>query len=605
MQFNLRFTAALLLWSSAALGQSTYGVIYGGITDPSSAVIRSAAVEAKNTETGAVRSTATSADGLFRFVNLDPGTHTISASAPGFATAEKKDVLLTARDQVAVDLQMQVAGAASTTVEVTGSQEVTAQLTLSDTKSGDMLSSLALNFRATNNPSPIVAAALAPGANIDSGGNITISGQLPTATSFSLDGISTQLPRFGGPSKDLFPSVEGIAEFRVNTASNSAEYSQPTDLTVISKSGTNAFHGGAFWYFQRADFNAKDQIAGNVPTGDANTFGTSLGGPVLLPHVYNGKNRTFFYFDYEGVRLTQNALIQTFTPPSQWRGGDFSATGIAIIDPLTQQPFPGNQVPTIRINPVSAKILPLFFPNPTSTAPVLSSPNLVQPFPGSYNNDGFDGRLDHVITPNHRIWGRITQKTIANTGNSAALGALGSTGAASYNPLLGDFASSPDLTNFAASYNWILRANLVNELRAGFSRANSVQNFAQAASGDSIVSSLGIAGLPGSPKNGLGGVPVFYVGDFLGGATDQFGHPRVQKNFTFEISDNISWLKGAHSFKAGFEYIRRNYQDNITFLAGDEYGDYFFTGDFTAIPGRKNGDVNGFSDFLLGFIADA
>ena len=123
-----------------------------------------------------------------------------------------------------------------------GDQEATSQLTLSDTKSGATLNSLALNFRA-NNPSPIVTAALAPGAKIDSGGNITISGQLPTATSFSLDGIATQLPRFGGPSKDLVPSVEGIAEFRVNTASNSAEYSQPTDVTVISKSGTNDFHG--------------------------------------------------------------------------------------------------------------------------------------------------------------------------------------------------------------------------------------------------------------------------------------------------------------------------------------------------------------------------
>jgi hypothetical protein len=602
----VRLAALILMLSFGLSAQSTYGVIYGSITDPSSGVVKDAVVEARNTNTGAIRAAKTGADGSFRFVNLDPGIYTISAKFPGFSVGERKDVVLTARDQIAVDLQLAVAEAAVTSVEVSAAdQEVSAQLTLSDTKSGDLLSSLALNFRATNNPSPIVAAALAPGANIDSGGNITISGQLPTATSFSLDGISTQLPRFGGPSKDLFPSVENIAEFRVNTASNSAEYSQPTDVTVISKSGTNDFHGGAFWYFQRADFNAKDQIAGNVPTGDANTFGTSVSGPVVIPHVYAGKNRTFFFFDYEGVRLTQNALIQTFTPPTQWRTGDFSATGVVIVDPLAQQPFPGNMVPANRINPVATKALAAFFPAPTSSAAVLSSPNLVQPFPGSYNNDGFDGRLDQVITQNQRLWGRITQKSINNTGNAAALGALGATGAASYNPLLGDFSSSSDLTNLAASYNWIMRPNLVNEFRAGFSRANSVQNFSQAAQGDSLIASLGIAGLPGSPKNGLGGVPVFYIGDFLGGATDQFGHPRVQQNFTFQLGDNLSWLKGSHSFKFGFEYIRRSYQDNITFLAGDEYGDYFFTGDFTAIPGKKNGDVNGFSDFLLGFIADA
>jgi hypothetical protein len=141
-----------------------------------------------------------------------------------------------------------------------------------------MINSLALNFRATANPSPMMVANLAPGVNSDSGGNITFSGGLPNATSFTLDGIGTTLPR-------LFSSVEGIAEFRVSTAANSAEFAQPTDLTVITKSGTNAFHGGAFWYFQRQDFNSVDSISGILPTGNADTFGTSLSGPLV-------KNRT-------------------------------------------------------------------------------------------------------------------------------------------------------------------------------------------------------------------------------------------------------------------------------------------------------------------------
>ena len=143
---------------------------------------------------------------------------------------------------------------------------------------------------------------LTPGVNEDSSGNFTFSGQLPTATSFSIDGISTQLPRYGGPTKELFPSVEGISEFRVNTRGNSAEFSQPTDLTVTTKSGTNEFHGGAYWYLMRKDMNSADQISGEVPIGDANTFGVSFGGPVSIPKVYDGKDKTFFFFDYEGVR---------------------------------------------------------------------------------------------------------------------------------------------------------------------------------------------------------------------------------------------------------------------------------------------------------------
>ena len=109
--------------------------------------------------------------------------------------------------------------------------------------------------------------------------------------------------------------MESIAEFRINTASNSAEYAQPTDLTVISKSGTNAFHGSGYWFFQRLDLNSKDQISGIIPNGSADTFGAVLNGPIIIPGVYKGRNRTFFFFDYEGVRLDVNGLISTSTPP--------------------------------------------------------------------------------------------------------------------------------------------------------------------------------------------------------------------------------------------------------------------------------------------------
>jgi hypothetical protein len=187
--------------------------------------------------TGIARSVKTGADGFFRLINLDPGSYTISGDAPGFSTLERKNISLLAREEVRLDLQLALASTGTQSVEVTSTAPVVSeQLTISDSKSGDMINSLALNFRATANPSPIVVANLAPGVNSDQNGNQTYSGQLPNATSFSLDGISTQLPRYGGPTKDLFPLVEGIAEFRVNTAANNAEFAQPTDLTVTSKS---------------------------------------------------------------------------------------------------------------------------------------------------------------------------------------------------------------------------------------------------------------------------------------------------------------------------------------------------------------------------------
>src|ERR1700690_1595375 len=260
----------LLLGHSQSFAQSTYGTIVGTVYDPSGAVIQNAKVQAKNEGTSAARSINTDPQGEYRFVNMDPGTYTITVTADGFAAIEDKGVILPARETARADVKLQVQ-AGGTQVEVTANQSVVSEeQTQSSSMSGSEINSLALNFRATNNPSPILTATLAPGVKEDRSGNFTFSGQLPTATSFSIDGISTQTPRYGGPTKELFPSVEGISEFRVNTAGNSAEFSQPTDLTVTSRGGTNDFHGGAYWYLMRQSLNSPDQISGNTPIGDAN-----------------------------------------------------------------------------------------------------------------------------------------------------------------------------------------------------------------------------------------------------------------------------------------------------------------------------------------------
>lgn len=584
----------ILLFTSGLSAQSTFGTISGVVTDPSSAVIVSGVVEAADANTHTVRAIVTNQAGLYSFPNLAPGNYTVSVAAPGFANAEQKGITLLAREELRVDFKLELASAAGTTVQVVGTPVISDELAKSESMSGDAINSLALNFRATSSPSPIVVAPLFAGVSTDSGGNITIAGQLPTATSFSLDGISTQVVRYGGPNRDLFPSVEGIAEFRVNTASNSAEFAQPSDLTVISKNGTNDFHGGGFWYFQRKDFNSSDPISGIIPTGDADTFGTSLGGPVLFPKLYDGRNKTFFYFDYEGVRLDTNSLIDTNTAPNAWRTGDLSGAGTQVYNLNTKAPIANNIIPASMINPIPNALIPLFFPAPTNSETALNSPNLVTSFPGTYNVNGFDGRLDQNIGSKQRVWGRVTQKTIGTIGTDAALGA-GGAGDTTYNPLMGAFSTDSDLTNIAISYNLIIKPNLINETRFGYTRANYTFSYPQAAQGNSIVKSLGIEGLPGSPKNGLGGVPVFYIGDLMGGQTNPYGHPRVNKNTTTEIGDNLSWVFGKHTMKFGADFRRLSYQDNITFNLGDEYGDYFYGGS----------DPQGWATFLLGRVDDA
>jgi hypothetical protein len=564
-------------FSGRAVGQSTYGVIQGTVTDASGSVVPNAEVEARNQATDVSQTTHTDSQGDYLFANMDPGSYTITISAQSFTTVKNEGVILPARETVRSDFKLEVQGV-SQQIEVTSQQEVVSEdLTQSSSMSGQEIDSLALNFRATNAPSPIVTATLTAGVNEDPGGNLTFSGQLPTATSFTLDGTSIQLTRYGGPTKDLFPSVEGISEFRVNTAGNDAEYAQPTDLTVVTKSGSNQFHGSGFWFFQRKDWNAMDGIADYNPSLNANTLGVSVGGPIIKDH-------TFFYFDYEGVHLSQNPLIATETIPTAWAAGDLSGVpGLTLTNPLTGQVIAGNKI--TNIDPTAAKILPLFFPTPTLSSTNIDSTgnNLVTTIPGKYSENGYDGRIDHVFNANHRVFFRITQKNPTDTGTdpTAAVGALGTSGDESYNPLMGTFTTTLDATNLAVSYNWVIRPDLLNELRGGWTRANFNYSYPQALQGNSIIQQLGITGLPGPPKNGLGGVPVFYVGNLLGGQTNAFGHPRVEGNGVFELGDSLSWIRSRFTSKFGFDFRRVNYRDNITFNLGDEYGDYIISGAYT------------------------
>ncbi len=213
-----------LLWSMKIVAQSTFGTIIGTVTDASGAVVAGAKVEALNQATGGTRSVTTDTLGEYQFLNVDPGEYTITVTATQFTVTKDENVIVLARDTARSDIRLEVQGARESVVVEAGQAVVSEDLTESTSRSGAEISDLPLNFRATNAPSPIQTAALTPGVSQDPSGNLTFSGQLPTATSFSLDGISIQDVRYGGPSTNLFPSVEGIAEFRVNTAGNSAEF---------------------------------------------------------------------------------------------------------------------------------------------------------------------------------------------------------------------------------------------------------------------------------------------------------------------------------------------------------------------------------------------
>jgi hypothetical protein len=564
--------------------QSTFGTLTGVITDAAGSALPGAVLVITNRRTQISHTVKSDGGGNYQAVNLDPGLYGLTVSASGFAQANR-EVELLARQVARVDVRMEAA-ATKASVDIIASNVINSETpTITDSKSGREISSLALNFRATNNPSPIVVATLAPGVQQDRGGNISVAGGQPYTTSFSLDGVSTQSVRAGGPVRDLFPSVESIAEFKVSSINNNAEFGQVSDLTVISKGGSNDYHGAAFWYHQNSALNASNPFGAVASDGKrikppehTNAFGGVLSGPLTIPKVNKGGNRTFFFIDYEGVRRPQQALLNEIVPPDAFRSGDLSSIATPIINPLTGQQFANNQIP---VNPTSARLLDSLYERQNrNTGASLSGPNLTTNLAGNYTVNGFDGRVDQNFGERHKFFGRYTHKDIEKVNDPGDIGA-------GYNTKAGDFFSRTEVRNLAGSYNAIIRNNLVNELRAGYTIANTLNGYPLAAQGGQIVRDAGLTGLPPTPTSG--GLPNLNIsGGFI---TTSPGRPRGIDNKTIQFNDNLTWIKGRHTVKTGFDFQRLSFRDILTFFAGDEFGEYFFTG---AITG------NAFADFLLG-----
>ena len=568
---------ASIAMPTASRAQSTFATAVGNVADPSGGMVPGATVTFVNLNTQVTRTVVTDGSGGFVVANLDPGSYRITAVLSGFADVSRQLDLL-ARQSVRVDLALAVAGTAEV-VEVRASNPVieTERATIDNSKSGDEINRLALNFRATANTSPIVVATLAQGVQQDRGGAISVAGNLPFQTSFSIDGISSQLTRNGGASRDMFPSVESMDEFKVSSANNSAEFTQVTDVTTTTKSGTNSFRGSAFWFFQDAALNSVDRFAPKDASGKAikpdvraNSFGGSLGGPVL-------KNRTFFFGAYEGVRRPNEVTLTQIVPPDAFRRGDLSSISRPLVNPFTGQPFPNNQIP---VNPVSARALAAFFEQQNqATGAAIGAPNYIVNAPGDFAVNGFDARLDHSFTGAQKVFGRFTFKNVETSG----LGLV-----AAWNTKQGVRSRRSEIRQGAGAHNWVLSTSWLNEFRAGFNHNVDLDNYENAGKGADLVASLGLVGLPSAPSSG--GFPSFEFGDgsFIPSGGDK---PRNILSRVVQFNDNLTYVRSRHTFKAGIDVQYVEYKDQITFFSGEEFGRYQFTGVYTG---------NAFADFLMG-----
>src|SRR5271155_4637623 len=562
-----RFLLLLVLAANACCfaqvskAQSTFGTIIGVTHDASQAAVPGASVTIRSLEDSSVRSTTADQNGSFEFGNLKAGSYALSAQAEGFAEFQVPSAELKVRQTLRIDVTLQVQSK-FTTVEVMDS--VTAINTesgvISDSKDNEQITQLPLNNRATTT-SPLGALAISANVQQDSAGNIALGGASATMVNFSVDGISTANVRQNGALQDAYPSQEGISAVRVTSSNNSAEFSQVGDVTFTTKSGTSSYHGSLFEYLQNDAFDADPYGFNGKAPKHFNTFGGSLGGPLSIPRLYDGKDKTFFFLDYEGNRRSTAVAQQFLVPTQAERNGDLTAIGGPVISPAS-------------IN-ATAKALLSYYPLPNVSGQSNFNYENFQATPG--RTDGADIRIDQTITSKQSAYARFSRKNI--TADYA-------------NPLLPNDSDSVHNRSLLVSYTYTITPRLLNEFRYGFTNVATSVSFP--IEGADALSQLDLTGVNISQHPTTHVFPTFNFSAGTGFTAIGRDKTGVTQSETTQFTNNVSWTRGKHTLKMGLDARRVRYFDLESFAPvfnSDDFGDFIFQGTFTG---------NAFGDFLEG-----
>jgi len=593
----------IIVWlTSWTNGQSTFGEVIGVVKDPSLGALPGAQAVLTSVEEHTEHTASTDGDGAFHFVNLKPGHYRLEIKAAGFGDYKASSLQLDARQTLRLDVPLKLA-TNTQTIEVrvdSGPVINTENGTIEDTKDFQQITSLPVNYRGTTT-SPLAMLATVPGAQQDANGNVSVGGGLPSQVQYSVDGSSTVNVRQNGALGNMNPSSELISEFKVTQFNNNAEFAQLGDVTISTKSGTEQFHGSLFEYAQNDAFDAEVWNSGDKPHKVYNTFGGSLGGPLRIPKLIEGKSKTFFFVDYEGNRKRYSTPQFLFVPTNAMRQGDFNGlknpdgTPFVLMDPFTGQPYPGNKLPSGSactnsqdcINPIATALLNNYLPAPNinvSSTKFGSQANYLQQTPTPSNTNGFDMRLDRTITSKQSMFVRWSLKRLSAQ-------SLTDTALNTVNNFLPADQDAEHNNNLIVSHNYMITNNLVNEARFGLSCWQLQVKFP--IQGATAISALGLTGLDLSDHPNAGGFPIFNFSDDPGNYSpigrDKDGTTKSQ---TIQFADNLTWIKGHHTLKFGVDVRHVRYQDLESFGGADDFGAFTFNqGIFTG---------NAFANLLLG-----
>lgn len=601
-----RALVTLLLASVLAVAQSNTGSLSGRVTDPSEAVVTGAKVTVTNDETGVAVSTTTNSEGLYQFLSLPVGAYTIQVEHPGFRLTRQTGIRIDVATRDSVNISLSVG-------DTTQTVSVSSDAPLMSTETSDTGTVFAPKFMKDaplfvnggfRNPENFIS--YVPGVN-NGQQDSSINGGARRSKEVLIDGASHTNPESGGvafAANGGIGSVEMYGEFKLLTSNFSAEYGRTGGgvEVFVTRSGTNALHGTAFDFLRNDKFDAagwtvnqRRPYLGKSKIRQ-NEFGVAAGGPVFVPKLYNGRNKTFWYFTWNGYKQNNGGgTTVASVPTALMKQGNFSELGSRqIFDPdttqtvngvITRTAFPGNIIPKNRWSSVSSKMLSLI---PDPTGPGLSS-NFATTSLTTVDRNIYSIKLDHSFSERNRISGLYSWQRLDALTQSGLPGPL-ATGSINHD--------KPDITRLNHDFNFTPR--LLNHATFGLSRYQALFNQLP----DHLKDWAVTLGLKGVATNGSQSFPIVTFTDSLTGYGTDPKNRGAQQNWTYEFIDGVSWLKGRHEFKFGFEYHKgRTFQD--PFDDSYAHGKFNFNSLQTADPTNRSATGYSFASFLLGDPNDA
>ena len=392
--------------------QTANGVIEGVVRDDSGALVVGAQIKLTDEATNQSREQLSNAEGLFEFRALPRGDYSLEATQTGFKKQVISHIALQVAQTQTLQVTLQVGGVAeSISVVASAGLLQTSEASLSQVIDEKRVLELPLNGRNLMQLIPLSAGVITAGRasatqrQANYGPGFSVGGQRDNTSVILVDGMEISGQEINNYPLAI-PSLDSVAEFRVQTSNYSAEFGGNSGavVNVASKRGSNEFHGSLFEFIRNNDLDARNFFSNGVAPLKRNQFGFAATGPVLIPKLYNGRNKTFWMFSYEVTRRRQAISSTALVPSLKERAGDFSdalGSGVVIVDPVTKVPFAGNVIPQSRINPIGAALAKLY-PVPNSADPAR---NYFGTPKGLSDNNVPSARVDHQLSAKDTLWG--------------------------------------------------------------------------------------------------------------------------------------------------------------------------------------------------------